>query len=408
MIPPGRQRRRIIPAAMVAAIVVVAVATGCSPASHKAAPTARASTSAVPTPTPTPTVDPIAALTMAQRVGQVFMVGTPASTPAAITKQLVTGRHVGNIFLSGRSRAGVAATGAVVAQFRALVGLDSTGGEPLLVATDQEGGEVQVLQGPGFSRIPTGVAQSRLTTAALAAGATGWGNQLAAAGVNMDLAPVVDVVASPAAAHLNPPIGAFQREIGFVPSAIAAHAAVFRDGMASAHVISVDKHFPGLGLVSANTDNRSGVTDSVTASSSPSVGIYRSEIAAGLQCVMVSSAIYSRIDPKRPGVFSSAMVTGLLRNGLGFDGVIMTDDVSAARQTLAWSPANRAILSLQSGVDLVLVSDNPAVAAQMVDAVLAKANSDPAFAEIVNNAARRVLELKAANGLVVAPAAPTG
>jgi beta-N-acetylhexosaminidase len=353
-------------------------------------------------------VDPIAGLSMAQRVGQVFMVGTPASTAAAITKQLVSGRHVGNIFLSGRSRSGVAATAAVVAQFRALVGPDSTGGEPLLVATDQEGGEVQVLHGPGFSSIPTGVAQSRLTTAALAAGATGWGNQLAAAGVNMDLAPVVDVVASPATARQNPPIGGFQREIGFVPSAIAAHAAIFRDGMGSAHVITVDKHFPGLGLVGANTDNRSGVTDRVTASSSPSVGIYRTEIAAGLQCVMVSSATYSHIDPKRPGVFSPAMVTGLLRKGLGFDGVIMTDDVSAARQTLAWSPASRAILSLQAGVDLVLVSDNPAVAAQMVDAVLAKANADPAFAEIVNNAARRVVELKAANGLVVAPAAPTG
>jgi beta-N-acetylhexosaminidase len=297
----------------------------------------------------------------------------------------------------------VSATAAVVAQFTALVNAASPGGEPLLVATDQEGGEVQVLGGPGFSEIPTGLAQSRLTTAALAAGASGWGGQLAAAGVNMDLAPVVDLVASPAAARSNPPIGAFQREIGFSASAVAAHAAIFRDGMASAHVISVDKHFPGLGLVTANTDNRSRVTDGVTTAASPSVDVYRSEIAAGLQCVMVSSATYARIDPKNPGLFSSTLVAGLLRNKLGFGGVIMTDDVSAARQTLTWSPADRAILSLQAGVDLVLVSNNPAVAARMVDAVLAKANSDPAFAEIVNTAARKVIALKAANGLVPPP-----
>jgi beta-N-acetylhexosaminidase len=98
----------------------------------------------------------------------------------------------------------------------------------------------------------------------------------------------------------------------------------------------------------------------------------------------------------------------LLRNQLGFDGVIMTDDVSAAKQTSAWSPAQRAILSLEAGVDLVLVSNSPALAAQMVDAVLAKANSDPAFAQVVNNAARKVVELKAANGLVGSAANPTG
>jgi beta-N-acetylhexosaminidase len=109
---------------------------------------------------------------------------------------------------------------------------------------------------------------------------------------------------------------------------------------------------------------------------------------------MVSSAIYARMDPDNPAVFSSAIVTGLLRQRLGFTGVIMTDDVSAAEQVSGWSPADRAVLALQAGVDIVLVSADPSVAAPMVSAVVAKAQSDPAFASVVDEAARHVVELK--------------
>jgi beta-N-acetylhexosaminidase len=333
-------------------------------------------------------------MTLAQQVGQLFMVGTTAAGAEGVTLSAISSLHIGNVFLSGRSRRGVAGTATVVSELRARVTAAATGRQPLLVATDQEGGEVQVLSGPGFAAIPTGVAQSSFTAGALKTSAARWGAELASAGVNMDLAPVVDLVSSRASAASNPPIGAFQREIGFSQGAIVSHANAFRTGMANSHVLTVLKHFPGLGHVTENTDTASGVVDGAVTDKGPDVGIYRSEIAAGAPCIMVSSAVYAKLDPASPAIFSHKVVTGLLRDSLGFDGVVISDDLSAAAQIESYSPANRAIDAIGAGVDIVLISSRPEVATAMVAAVLAKAESDPAFAALVSAAARRVVELK--------------
>ena len=368
--------------------VILALA-GC--ASPQPQPPSSATTQTA-TPTPTPTADPLAGMTVEQRVGQVFMVGTTATGAEAETLSAVRDRFVGGVFLAGRSKNGTAATAAVVAQFTAL----ADPARPLLVATDQEGGQVQVLQGPGFSAMPSGLEQGAVDAASLQTSATTWGRELASAGVNMNLAPVVDLIASPEAAASNPPIGGFDREFGFDPAGIVAHADAFRAGMTAGGVHSVIKHVPGLGTVTANTDDTAGVTDTTTNAQSDSVGIYRSQIASGADSVMVSSAIYSLIDPNAPAMFSPTVVTGMLRGSLGFDGVIMTDDVSGATQVTAWSPADRAILAIEAGCDIVLVSRTPAVSAEMIDAVVAKAKAEPEFADLVDAAATRVLTLKGA------------
>jgi beta-N-acetylhexosaminidase len=112
---------------------------------------------------------------------------------------------------------------------------------------------------------------------------------------------------------------------------------------------------------------------------------------------MVSSAIYAKIDPAGPAVFSHSIVTGLLRDKLGFTGLILTDDLSGAVQVEYLAPGDRAIDAIEAGVDIVLVTKDPTVAPQMMAAVLAKATSDPAFAKLVAAAARRVVEAKKAD-----------
>lgn len=118
----------------------------------------------VPTPRPTATAsvsltaDPLDGLSIEERGGQLFMVGTTATAAQSVTLDAITTRNVGGVFLSGRSRAGVEATASVVASLRSAAS-SSDQRSPLVVATDQEGGEVKVLSGPRFEAIPSALAQ---------------------------------------------------------------------------------------------------------------------------------------------------------------------------------------------------------------------------------------------------------
>jgi len=350
-----------------------------------------------PTPTPptpsTPPEDPLAGWSLEQKVGQLFMVGVDVSAPQQTSYDAVSRLHVGNVFLAGRSQEGTGPTADLVAGFTALVSPETTNGTPLFVATDQEGGYVQVLRGPGFSQIPTALDQTGLAPSALQADATTWGAELAAAGVNLNLAPVMDLVPEATAAQ-NPPIGYFQRSYGFTPDAVTSHANAFSAGMEASGVDVTIKHFPGLGRVAENTDTDAGVTDDVTTRDDPSVAVFASGIEAGAAFVMTSTAVYTQIDPSLPAAFSPVVVDGMLREDLGFDGVVITDDVSAAQQVQAWSPAERAVLTIEAGGDMVLASADPGVVEPMVAAVVERASTDPAFAAKVDAAVQRVLAAK--------------
>lgn len=370
-----------------ALLVAAVVLTGCAPfASPTGSPTA--------TPTPTPTADPIADLTLAQRVGQLFMVGTTTASANPVTLAAVSDRHIGSIFLHGGTETSVAATNAIVTQFTSLVSSETTGDVPLWVSTDQEGGEVQVLAGPGFDAIPSAVDQGQLPPATLQSDAATWGGQLAQAGVNLNLAPVADIVTSPAAAPDNKPIGALNRQYGYDEQRVASQAGAFAEGMRQAGILPTFKHFPGLGRTTSNTDFSADVVDTEIDQTSPDVDVYRSLLAGGPALVMVSTAIYQKIDPSSPAAFSAPVVTDLLRGTLGYSGVVITDDVSAAKSVSQWTPAQRATMAIDAGCDVVLASTDPTVVAAMYDAVLAKAQSDPSFEAKVDAAARRVVTAK--------------
>lgn len=368
--------------------------SGCAP-EPAPSPTTTTSPTRTATPAPAPTSDPLAGWTLEDRVGQLFMVGTPLADGAADPTTLAAVRddHIGGIFLQGRSSAGAAATAQLVSAFTAV----SPQGRPgLWVATDQEGGDVQVLSGLGFEQIPSALAQGRLDPAALRSAAARWGAQLTAAGVNMNLAPVADIVTSPETAPGNPPIGALDREYGYDQATVAAHAGAFAQGMRDGGVLPTFKHFPGLGHVGSNTDTTAGVTDRFVTADGADVGVYRTATGEGPAVVMMSTAVYALIDPTSPAAFSPAVVTGVLRQQVGFTGVVTTDDLSAAEQVQAWAPADRATLAIEAGVDLLLVSADPTVFPAMYQAVLTRAQSDSGFAAKVDAAARRIVAAKAA------------
>jgi beta-N-acetylhexosaminidase len=327
------------------------------------------------------------------------MVGTPADRIDPATRSQVRRLHVGNVMLTGRSAGGVRAPARVARAMQRQVGPGSTGGVPLFVGTDQEGGLVQVLRGRGLSDLPTGLRQGGWSPRHLRRAAEAWAHQLRRAGVNVNLAPVLDTVPGPRAARHNPPIGRYQREYGYTPSAVRRHGLAFARGMSRGGVVPAAKHFPGLGRVHANTDTSARVTDRVTTRHDPYLRPFRAAVDAGVPMVMMSTAYYQRLDPHRPAAFSRFVVTTMLRGDLGFDGVVVSDDLARARQVARFSPGARAVRFLAAGGDLVLSVDPDPVPA-MYDAVLDRARRHDRFRDRVDAAALRVLEAKRDRGLL--------
>ena len=375
---------------------------GCSAPAPRApgtspvpAPTAQRTTGPAPTtasPSPTPSLPACtaeaAALPLAERVGQLVMVGVEVGLPAS-QREVIRDHHLGSAIVMGPTPGGVDGVARLTAALRELGG--ETG---MLVAADQEGGLVQRLQGEGFGTIPSAARQARWSDAELRRRAATWGRALALAGVLLDLAPVADVVPR-ANRSANEPIAKLGRGYGSDPDVVSAKVAAFSAGMRAAGVAVAVKHFPGLGAVRGNTDFAARVVDRTTTADSRLLVPFRAAVRDGAAAVMVSSAYYARIDRARPAMHSPTVV-GLLREW-GFAGVVVSDDLGAAAALQAMPAGRRAVRFVAAGGDLVLTVD-ARTAGPMASALLQRAQDDERFAARVTASAVRVRALKASLG----------
>jgi len=337
-------------------------------------------------------------MTEAQRIGQLFSLGLANNKLGTAELSAIRNQHVGSVWFTATTTIGVAGIRAVTNAIQAQATVAATAGVRLFIVANQEGGQIQALQGVGFARMPSAVVQGGLSIAKLTADAKVWGNQLRSAGVNMDFAPVADVV-PPGTDSSNQPIGVLHREYGHDPTTAGTHAAAFIAGMTAAGVATTAKHFPGLGRVVNNTDFSADVVDKVTTATDPYLDSFRDTIDAGVPFVMVALATYTKIDPDNLAAFSTKVID-LLRNQLGFRGVIASDSLTA--EAVASIPAGqRALDFLLAGGDLVVVRSASAMVA-MVAAVKARAASDPSFAQLLDQKVMLVLQAKAAAGLLPA------
>lgn len=334
-----------------------------------------------------------ARMTTAQRIGQLFMVGVPDNKSSTKARAFLRRHSIGNAILIGQSEAGTAGVATLVGRVRRVT---TQSGVLPYISVDQEGGLVQHLKGSGFASMPTALQQGQLEPAVLRTKWARWGRQLHRAGVNLDLAPVGDVVPA-SVGTANQPIGQYYREYGYTPGDVAPRVAAAIRGLRDADIGSTVKHFPGLGRATGNTDTVAGVTDPTSASDSY-LDPYKRAIRANVPVVMVSTAIYPNIDPGHIGAFSHVIVTELLRYQLGFTGLIVSDSLNA-KSVDSYAPADRAILALDAGVDLILVTKRSPVAA-MTAAIADRMSSDADFARVVKTAVMRVLRAKAAAGLI--------
>jgi len=371
---------------------------------------------ATPAPSPTPTIRPPSAtpsprptaqascaqqvlnrMSMPLRIGQLFSLGLANNRLGAAELSAIRNQHVGSVWFTATTSIGVAGIRAVANAVQAQATSAATAHVRFFVAANQEGGLIQALQGPGFSTIPSALVQGGRPVGTLTADAKLWGEQLRSAGVNLDFAPVADVV-PPGTDATNQPIGVLRREYGHDPLTAGSHAAAFIAGMTSAGVATTAKHFPGLGRVTNNTDFSAGVVDDVTTANDPYLGSFKATIGAGVPFVMIALATYTRIDPAHLAAFSSIVISGLLRGKLRFTGVVVSDSLTAAAVS-AMPAGQRAIDFLLAGGDLIVARSATAMVA-MVAAVQARAVTYSAFATLVNNAALLVLEAKQAAGLL--------
>jgi beta-N-acetylhexosaminidase len=322
---------------------------------------------------------------------------TSTGVTAAQTQAITTGK-TGSVFLQGHTTAGATAVKAVTAKVRSLASPVKGVSLGMFVSTDQEGGQVQVLNGSGFSTIPSAVTQGTWSTSTLQSSAATWARQLAAAGVDMNLAPVADTVPADQVT-VNAPIGKLDREYGTTPQAVASHSTAFLRGMKQGGVVPAVKHFPGLGRASGNTDFTANVTDSVTTATDPYLQPFKAGIQAGTPFVMVSSAIYTRIDSHNPAAFSSAVIRTLLRGKLGFKGAVISDDLGNAAAVANRTPAQRAVDFITAGGDILLTVRTSDIS-PMTSAVLSRMSSNSAFRSDVAASVRRVLTAKQNAGVL--------
>jgi beta-N-acetylhexosaminidase len=346
---------------------------------------------------PGPVTSAFNSMSDSQRVGQLFMASLESGASHGTINTLMSKDHVGNVILQGHWNSGTASVASATAQLRSQVNSSTTHGVGMWIAGDQEGGNIQPFQGSGFSTIPSALVQGTHSASWELSSTKTWGAQLKHAGVNVDLAPVADVVPAGTAAS-NAPIGALRRNFGSTTTTVDSHVSAFVQGMHSVHVSTSVKHFPGLGRVTGNTDDVSKVVDSTTTSASSFMAPFEAGIKAGTPMVMISLAYYSKIDHTQQAAFSHTVITDLLRNKLGYKGVVISDSLAAASAETV-SPSERAIRFLNAGGDVMLQTDDTVIT-QMETSVLHQMAINSTFRNTVYAAVKRVLSAKNSAGLL--------
>lgn len=374
-----RQFLRVAAGAATAALVAACARAADRSAGPPTASTGGTSPSGLPPsvgPTTGPTAGPSASPTPGPPLREIIagllvigFRGLTAATAGPITKSIAAD-GLGGVILFDRDRSGGPRNVASPAQLERLTadlqGL--AGGRTLLIAIDQEGGRVNRLgTGYGFPAMTSEAdIGQRADDAAARAWATVIAGTLASVGVNLNLAPVVDVDVN----ARNPAIGALDRSFSGDPAVVERMARIEIEAHRAAGVATSLKHFPGLGSATVNTDF--GVADVTDTWRRRELRPFEGLIGSGdVDTIMAANLVNRDLDPDYPASLSSAIVTDLLRGELGWDGVVITDDLHAGAITDAFGADEAIARAIEAGCDLLLFANQ-----QTFDADLASTTID--------------------------------
>ena len=382
-----RSRRPAALTALAAFALAVAACGGLAPTSTQpatpsgGAPTPPASEPAPTQPPPDPTPDAAGCVLppLDVRVAQLLLAGVAGTEPTAASLELVRS-GVGGILLLGANVESGPQVAALVA------GLQAEAALPLVVAIDEEPGRIGRLARAGIIEgSPSARELGREPAATVRATARRIGEGLAELGITTNLAPVLDVTGAAAGGVIG------DRSFGSSPSVVTRAGGAFLAGLVDAGVAGVAKHFPGHGETTVDSHT-----------SLPKVGVslatlqeralppFVAAVRDGVPAIMVGHLLVPALDANRPASLSRAVIQGLLRDDLGFDGLVMADDFGMGALASWGDLPRRTELAIVAGVDMAIVLDEhavPDVVAGLLDAVaegrLSEARVDEAFLRVV-------------------------
>jgi beta-N-acetylhexosaminidase len=337
----------------------------------------------------------MASMTLDQKLGQLIVVEYIGNSYQNGLQYMISQQFVGG-FMYQESNHNFDAPYDVASQVNALSQQAMQDAKvPLMIATDQEGGLVNRLyKFHGYLPSAAEMAASGNTSMALTQGtqAAKWMLEL---GINADFAPVVDV-------HTVDPAILESRMFGRDPKTVAAYAGAYLNGLQNNGIAGCLKHFPGLGAISS--DPHTGlptVNRSITDLNNIDLAPYKLMISQDHPAMIMSTdVLMPAIDPSLPAELSPKAITGVLRNQLGYDGVVVTDGLYMGGISQRWSLSQAAVLSIIAGNDMIEGPYTPNLVASVVAAFKQTIQQGELTIDRINQSVERILLLKVLYGII--------
>jgi beta-N-acetylhexosaminidase len=322
-------------------------------------------------------------MSLREMVGQMFVISVGGTQPDYYVEKMVRERNIGGVILFAHNMQSEVQVESFTGKLQEL-SMETEPAVPLFVAVDQEGGDIA--SAPWVSPQPSAAEIGRRGDPAEArAVAQEIGAQLLRAGVNTDFAPVVDTGYGAAIGN---------RSYGEDPELVARMGAAAVGGFENVRIVSAAKHFPNHGPAASDSHVGLPVIEHDTATvRSYDLPPFRAAVRAGVPMVMVGHLVYPAIDPERPASLSADAIS-MLREELGFEGVVVTDDLAMAGASGGGPPARAAVEAVRAGADLLIVSSPPQEQADAYEAVVAGVESGEIPRGRIRESVGRVLGVK--------------
>ncbi|MCZ6800178.1 MAG: beta-N-acetylhexosaminidase [Nitrospirae bacterium] len=320
-----------------------------------------------------------------EKIGQLVMMGFSGTEVSPDCQEWIHEFQPGGVILFSRNLQSPSQVAALTNTLQSL-----SPSSPLLIAIDQEGGRVSRLP-KGFTIFPPAATVSSCHSLQLAYDAAAvTAKELRAVGVNMNMAPVLDVNTNPA----NPIIG--NRAFGKTPDQVGEYGVATMSGLQDHGVVACGKHFPGHGETSADSHlELPVVTLGKERIEEIELPPFRHAIERGLASIMTAHVHYPALDKESPATLSYPILTDLLRNTLGFDGVVLTDDMEMQAILDHSSVGAASVRALQAGADILLICHQQDRQTEAIYAVEQAIESGQLSMDRLDQTVQRVQQLKA-------------